>query len=60
MKDKKPKETPIESEVLKLHRQAYERRLKKLHQLEDHNEDKTADDSDDDRDADEEALLTNA
>jgi hypothetical protein len=51
----------IESDALRLHREAYEKRLRKLHELEEPVADKAADDSEEsDRDAEEEALLSNA
>lgn len=50
-----------ESEALKLHREAYEKRLRKLQQLDEPAADKAADDSEEtEREKEEEALLTNA
>jgi len=49
------------SEALRLHREAYEKRLRRLHQLEEPITDRAADESEEtDRDGEEEALLTNA
>jgi hypothetical protein len=61
MKKKTEHNKQIESEALRLHREAYQKRLKRLRELDEPVTDKAADESEEtERDAEEEALLTNA
>jgi hypothetical protein len=50
-----------ESDALRLHREAYEKRLRRLKQLDDPGTENAADETEEnDRESEEEALLTNA